>query len=656
MNFISKLTNNFFSRTDDHSDFFMDQSQHSYPGSDVSSLRDNHCTTIKIRDARNRKSNRRTRTTMKSVASSLDDSAEVFVRPEAAVFLQSHDNIDSNQTQKSSPVHPIYIGQSGPTATIPNKQNSSRISTSSTKNIIPSTSLDNTTRLNPTRTKPILPNNKSFPMCTESSKCQLQALNENLPLIYTEHGRRSKSMRAPKINVSGSDIAEPVGRKTVAMADSIRERNRRHRSASPMADSIIGRVEGMDASHYQLDRDRDKDRDKTQTERITRASADFLDPNDYRDSLPHSRTSKTSAISKNSLKSLQISLGLRISGSRSTLTRSSKGDKEIGHLDNETMEVHTKSPERSGNISRSGSQSNSAMTPISRFTQKAIEPKYRKSFRKYAKAIKHSASTTLDEFKVTPIGSYSAGPGQYGSRSGSRSGILPDKPNQITHRRRQRSGGLPKFDRSRESSVNNDSLASDTNPTTSSMNNNNNHKRNGNGSTNNNSKHGQHGSKCPKYNNAAGISLQIQQWKTVAEFESDEQLKFLVFSELKNISTILLFLSMMSIVVSIGDIQLTNEARKSDVQYAFKFLTPQCWPESKVLTIEDMQDFAVDLFNVSHDKQAEYLLRHNIKYGDHVKILHEAIKPWQHRRHKYVLEPIEPWRSYVLSMVGQTRA
>lgn len=105
---------------------------------------------------------------------------------------------------------------------------------------------------------------------------------------------------------------------------------------------------------------------------------------------------------------------------------------------------------------------------------------------------------------------------------------------------------------------------------------------------------------CPKYKNATGISLQIQQWKTVAEFENDEQMKFLVFSELKNISTILLLLALLSIIVSVGDIQLTNESRKANVQYAYDFLTPQCWPEAKaILTPEDILVGALQLFNVS---------------------------------------------------------
>ena len=51
--------------------------------------------------------------------------------------------------------------------------------------------------------------------------------------------------------------------------------------------------------------------------------------------------------------------------------------------------------------------------------------------------------------------------------------------------------------------------------------------------------------------------LQIQQWKTIQEFELDEQQKYLIFTSLKYNSCKLWKLTLLSIVLMIVDIELS---------------------------------------------------------------------------------------------------
>ena len=66
-----------------------------------------------------------------------------------------------------------------------------------------------------------------------------------------------------------------------------------------------------------------------------------------------------------------------------------------------------------------------------------------------------------------------------------------------------------------------------------------------------------------------GISLQVKQWKTIHEFESDEQQKYLVFASLKCRSIRIFYLMLISLLLMAVDLSLTSQATitsKSNVQ------------------------------------------------------------------------------------------
>jgi hypothetical protein len=149
-------------------------------------------------------------------------------------------------------------------------------------------------------------------------------------------------------------------------------------------------------------------------------------------------------------------------------------------------------------------------------------------------------------------------------------------------------------------------------------------------------------------NMSAGISLQIQQWKTVAEFEEDEKNKFQLFNDLKMKSKILVLLSVVSAIFSIIEIELTHWSKQSSVQSSLDFGTPLCWRNVDHLSNQDILQHVSLLFNVSHDTRLTQLLSDKINFGSKYEVLLEAIKPWQVYRTTKNFTVDEPFFSILL--------
>ena len=147
----------------------------------------------------------------------------------------------------------------------------------------------------------------------------------------------------------------------------------------------------------------------------------------------------------------------------------------------------------------------------------------------------------------------------------------------------------------------------------------------------------------------AGISLQIQQWKTVAEFESDEQVKFLLFSQLKFFSSALLYVGISTVLLAMIDIELNHYAKGVSKNTISRFMNPYCWLEQPTIDKNDILNFTVSLFGAEENIMVQGLLEEKIFYGQKEQVIAESVESWMEKRNDDVFVPTS-W--YYLASLG----
>lgn len=97
------------------------------------------------------------------------------------------------------------------------------------------------------------------------------------------------------------------------------------------------------------------------------------------------------------------------------------------------------------------------------------------------------------------------------------------------------------------------------------------------------------------------VSLQVKQWETIHEFESEEQQKYLCFASLKYRSIRIFYLMLLSLVLMAIDLALTSQASTNSKTNIQRFV-PSCWntlsePVDTDNTIDrqDIIEFTYDL-------------------------------------------------------------
>ena len=97
-------------------------------------------------------------------------------------------------------------------------------------------------------------------------------------------------------------------------------------------------------------------------------------------------------------------------------------------------------------------------------------------------------------------------------------------------------------------------------------------------------------------------SLQVKQWETIHEFESEEQQKYLVFQSLKFKSIKIFYLMLFSLLLMGLDLHVTRQAALTSKTNIQRFVIPSCWvtlsePLDRERTIDrdDIIEFTYDL-------------------------------------------------------------
>lgn len=164
----------------------------------------------------------------------------------------------------------------------------------------------------------------------------------------------------------------------------------------------------------------------------------------------------------------------------------------------------------------------------------------------------------------------------------------------------------------------------------------------------------------------------IQQWKTVAEFECDEQQKYIVFRFLKYYSTGMLVATFISILLSVFEIytvqRLVTGAKMADIflnnpdiEYVKKYTTPQCWPNLQLNNhdiammirnitegVEGFQAFEAQDPNYRHDFNFLY---DQIEYGNTHEVMNSVAFLWRDFRSGYLFSPKEVSTYYCLLVI-----
>ena len=85
--------------------------------------------------------------------------------------------------------------------------------------------------------------------------------------------------------------------------------------------------------------------------------------------------------------------------------------------------------------------------------------------------------------------------------------------------------------------------------------------------------------------------LQVQQWKTIQEFERDEQQKYLMFARLKHNSNRIWRLSVLSIVLMMLDIEVSFVSMTTSGFMLKNFVIPKCWIHYKGHDLIEWKDY-----------------------------------------------------------------
>ena len=122
-----------------------------------------------------------------------------------------------------------------------------------------------------------------------------------------------------------------------------------------------------------------------------------------------------------------------------------------------------------------------------------------------------------------------------------------------------------------------------------------------------------------------GISLQVKQWKTIHEFESDEQQKYLVFASLKCRSIRIFYLMLISLLLMAVDLSLTSQATTTSKSNVQRFVLPTCWSTlSDAIGPQDIIEFTYDLLK---DPSAVDYFGSNKYFGENSTFASENYSP-----------------------------
>ena len=103
--------------------------------------------------------------------------------------------------------------------------------------------------------------------------------------------------------------------------------------------------------------------------------------------------------------------------------------------------------------------------------------------------------------------------------------------------------------------------------------------------------------------------LQVQQWKTIQEFERDEQQKYLMFARLKHNSSRIWKLSILSIILMMLDIEVSFVSTTTSGFMLKNFVIPKCWVHYKGHDLESWKDYTHNAVLVQCQKTVSFCIQ-----------------------------------------------